>query len=102
MSKLTIQGRCFRPLRGHVLVKMDELGKVSAGGIIIPSNASKESNFKGEIVVVSKYDEENDTDYKVGKKVIVFKGSGMPCPSLDDSFGSEYRTFNKEEIKYVF
>lgn len=102
MSKLTIQGNSFRPLRDHVLVKMDELEKVSAGGIIIPETAAKESNFKGEIVIVSKYDEENDTDYKVGKRVIVFKGSGMPCTFFDDNFGAEYRTFNKEEIKYVF
>jgi len=80
---------------------MDDLEKVSAGGIIIPATASKESNFKGAIEIVSKYDEENDTDYKVGRRVIAFKQSGMPV-SFDNNFGAEYKLFNKEEIKYVF
>lgn len=101
MSELTIMGSRFRPLRDHVLVKMDELDKVSKGGIIIPSTITKESNFKGTIESVSKYDKENDTPYKVGRKVIVFKQSGMPV-SFDDNFGAEYKLFNKEEIKYVF
>lgn len=101
MSKLTISGVCFRPLRDHVLVKMDELERISKGGIVIPQNAAKESNFKGEIIQTSKYDLENDTSYKVGRKVIVFKQSGMPV-SFDDNYGHEYKLFNKEEVKYVF
>ena len=101
MSKLTIYGEPFRPLRDHVLVKMDELDKISKGGILIPRNAAKESNFKGEIVQTSKYDLENDTPYKVGRKVIVFKQSGMPV-SFDDNLGREYKLFNKEEIKYIY
>lgn len=101
MNKLTIQGCYFRPLRDHILVRMAELEKVTQSGIILPSTITKESNFKGEIAGVSKYDQENNTEYKVGKKVIVFKGSGMPV-SFDDNFGAEYKLFNKEEIKYVF
>lgn len=101
MSKLTIHGNSFRPLRDHILVRMAELEKVTASGIILPSTVAKESNFKGEISIVSKYDQENNTDYKVGKKVIVFKGSGMPI-SFDDNFGAEYKLFSKDEIKYVF
>ena len=101
MSELTIGGSRFRPLSDHVLVKLDKLEKVSAGGIIIPATASKESNFKGEICVVSKYDTDNDTDYKVGRKVITSKNSGMPVV-FDDNFGAEYKLFNKAEIRYVF
>ena len=101
MSRLTINGVCFRPLRDHVLVKMAELEKVTSSGILLPSTATKESNFNGTIESVSKYDKENDTPYKVGRKVIVFKQSGMPV-SFDDNGGQEYRLFNKEEVRYVF
>ena len=101
MSKLTINGLSFRPRQDHVLVCMDKLEKVSAGGIIIPAIASKESNFKGVIESVSKYDLENETPYKVGRKVITSKNSGMPV-IFDDNGGSEYKLFNKAEIKYVF
>lgn len=101
MSRLTINGVYFRPLRDHVLVEMDELEKVSKGGIILPSTVTKESNFKGTIESVSKCDLENDTEYKVGRKVIVSRGSGMPV-SFDDNGGHEYRLFNKEEVRYVF
>lgn len=101
MSELTIQGHSFRPLRDHILVQMAELEKMTASGIILPSTVTKESNFKGEIIAISKYDQENDTDYKLGRKVIVFKGSGIPI-SFDDNGGQEYKLFNKDEIKYVF
>lgn len=101
MSKLTIYRHPFRPLRDHILVKMDELEKVSKGGIILPSTITKESNFKGTIESVSKYDEQNETPYGIGRKVIVSKGSGMPVV-FDDNGGSEYKLFNKAEIKYVF
>lgn len=101
MSKLTINGVCFRPLRDHVSVKMAELEKVTSSGIILPSTVTKESNFKGEIESVSKYDKENNTEYEVGRKVIVAKGSGIPV-SFDDNGGHEYRLFNKEEVRYVF
>lgn len=101
MSKLTIYRHPFRPLRDHILVKMDELEKVSKGGIILPSTITKESNFKGTIESVSKYDEQNETPYGIGRKVIVSKGSGMSV-SFDDNFGGEYRLFNKEEVRYVF
>lgn len=101
MSKLTINGVCFRPLRDHVLVKMAELEKVTASGIILAATVTKESNFKGEIILISKYDKENNTEYQVGRKVIVSKGSGMPV-SFDDNGGREYRLFNKEEVRYVF
>lgn len=101
MSKLTINGVCFRPTRDHVLVQMAELDKITASGIIIPSMVVKESNFKGEIIQISKFDEQNNTDYKVGRKVIVFKGSGMPV-YFDDNFGHEYKLFSKEEVKYIY
>lgn len=80
---------------------MDALQEKTESGLIIPKTASKESNFKGEIAVVSKYDEQNETPYKVGRRVIVFKQSGMPV-SFDDNFGAEYKLFNKEEVRYVF
>ena len=101
MIRLTINGVCFRPLRDHVLVKMAELEKVTASGIILAATVTKESNFKGEIILISKYDKENNTEYQVGRKVIVSKGSGMPV-SFDDNGGHEYRLFNKEEVRYVF
>lgn len=101
MSKLTINGEVVRPLMDNVLVKMAELEKVTSSGIILPSTATKESNFKGEVALISKYDEENDTAYKVGRKIIVHKQAGMPIV-FDDNFGSEYKLFNKEEVHYVF
>lgn len=101
MSKLTIDGVGFNPRRDHVLIKMDQIEKVLASGIILPNNYTKESNFKGEISVVSKYDKENDTPYRVGRKVIVSKQSGIPI-LFDDNFGGEYKLFNKDEIKYIY
>ncbi len=101
MSKLTIEGRSFSPRTDHILVEMDKPERITQGGIIIPSTVTKESNFKGTIESVSKYDQENSTTYKVGRKVIVSKQSGMPV-FFDDNFGSEYKLFHKDEIKYVF
>ncbi|MHB8871873.1 MAG: hypothetical protein ACYC5G_05465 [Candidatus Doudnabacteria bacterium] len=101
MSKLTIEGHSFSPRTDHVLVEMEKPERITKGGIIVPNNYTKESNFKGKIEAVSKYDQENSTTYKVGRGVIVSKQSGMPV-FFDDNFGSEYKLFNKDEIKYVF
>jgi len=101
MNKLTINNSSFNPRRDHVLVRMHEPERILASGIIIPSTANKESNFKGEISVVSKYDLNNETDYKVGRRVIVSKQSGIPV-FFDDNYGGEYKLYNKDDVKYIF
>jgi chaperonin GroES len=70
----------LRPLHDRVIVRRMEEEKVSAGGIVIPDNAT-EKPIRGEVLAVGKgkildNGEQRGLDVKKGDKVLFGKYSG--------------------------
>lgn len=84
-------GKVLHTTLGRVLVKLSKPEKVTSSGIIIPDSAKKQTDFVGEVFLVSR----SDTFNKVGDKVVVRKHSGIKIETDDNE---EYRLYDKTDI----
>lgn len=67
----------FKPLNSRVLVKPDEVEKVTDGGIIIPDSAKEEKPVRGTVVV------SGETGLSVGANVL-FSRYGFDEVTIDN------------------
>lgn len=107
MAETTTSGSPIRPLGDRVVVRPlteQEMGTVSASGIIIPDTAKKEKPEQGIVVAVGKgkWNDDGDAylamDVAVGDKV-VFSKYGFDEVKVD---GKEYFIVSESSILGVF
>lgn len=94
-SLITYQGKFFNTTINTFLVRMDAVGSISKGGILIPSSAQKRTDFSGTVVAVSR-EEERTGLIKIGDRVLVTKNEKRIAPTDDPK--NEYRLYNKKEL----
>jgi co-chaperonin GroES (HSP10) len=86
-----------RPLHERVIVKLDNVGEVTQGGIILPEEARDIANTATVISIGNLVNTEGES-LQVGDRVIIQKMGGMPL----DIKGVRYQLMMKHDILYVF
>ena len=96
-SLVTKDGKEFRLTERKVLLRMDKMEQVTKSGIILPSTAEKETDYKGVVVAVSKYYEEEPNRIPLGSVMIVQRRQGRKVPVDDTDF--EYREYTGDKLR---
>jgi chaperonin GroES len=86
-----------RPLHERVIVKLDEVGELTQGGIILPEEAREVANIATVIAIGNLVNSEGEA-LVVGDRVIIQRMSGLPI----DVKGQRYLLIMKHDIHYVF
>ena len=85
-----------RPLHERVIVKLDEVSGVTAGGIILPDEAKEVANTATVIAFGPLVNTECE-NIKVGDHVIIQRYAGFPITIA----GEKYQMIMKNDILFV-
>lgn len=92
---ITLDGIPVIPSVHKIVVKLKPTEKILSSGIIIPDTVNKETDYVGDVVAISRTEE----DVKVGDVVALRKHSGVTA-QVDNTDGI-YKTFQKTDVLYV-
>jgi chaperonin GroES len=89
----------LKPLSDRVLVRIDEVGEISSGGVLLPE-AAREKPVSGKVVSTGPGKREEDgsitpMSVKAGDTVVYFKYAGDNMETTD---GSKYVVLHQQDI----